>query len=364
MSDGDKKHVATDRKRKQARSQGRVAKSQDLTSAFLLLAAIGAISYFGGKTASILAAGMESAFSATTFATYTSQDAAQQLMRVSGQVVLATAPLLLLMFAGAIAVNVSQVGLLLSPDKLLPKLSNISPLSGAQRILSVRGVMRLLFGAVKISAIVAVAYYALKANQGRVIGMAAMSIPQIASAMFHTLMGVCCWIGAVLFVLALLDWAFQKWQFEQDLMMTDQELRDEMKELAGDRRIEDRRREVSRQLAVDRVSEDVRSADVVVISPNELAIAIRYDAATMATPTVVAIGAGLLGQKIRRAAVENRIAMVERKPLAQYLYKNADIGQAIPAGQYHAVAEALRDAGQLSGRSRSRDPRRAGSDTA
>jgi flagellar biosynthetic protein FlhB len=260
------------------------------------------------------------------------------------------------MFAGAIAVNVSQVGLMLSPEKLLPKLSNVSPLSGAQRILSVRGIMRLLFGVVKVGVIVAVAYYALRANQNRVAGMATMSVPQIASAMFHTLLGVCLWIGSALFVLALLEWAFQKWQFEQDLMMTDQELRDEVKELAGDPKITDRRREISRQLAVDQVTKEVRSADVVITDQNDLAIAIRYDPARMPTPIVVAKGDRMLGKKIRRTAVQNGISVVERKPLARQLYENTDIGQAIPAAQYRAVAEVLNDATGIKGRSTSPAP--------
>ncbi len=344
MSDGEKKHFATDRKRKQAREQGRVAKSQDLTSASLLLAAIGAMHYFGHTTSSILANGIEAGLSNATMLAYSPQDATHDLMRLCGQVAFAIAPLLLLMFVGAVAVNVTQVGLILSPEKLAPKLSNISPLSGAQRILSIRGIMRLLFGIIKVGVIVAVAYYALRAHQHRVIGMATMSVPQIASAMFDTLMGVCLWIGVALFILALLEWVFQKWQFEQDLMMTDQELRDEMKELEGDPRVTDRRREVSRQLAVDHVTQEVQTAHVVIIDPNDLVIAVRYDPATMATPTVVAKGDRMLGKKIHRLALQSGIFIAERKSLARFLYNSTDIGQPIPTAQYRAVAELLRDA--------------------
>lgn len=344
MSDGDKKHFATDRKRTQAREQGRVAKSQDLTSATLLIAAIGAIYYFGGKTASVLSGAMTSALSTSNLVAYSPQDAAHELMRVCGQLAFATAPLLLLMFAGAIAINVTQVGFILSPEKLMPQLSNISPLSGAQRILSVRGIMRLLFGMVKVSAIVVVAYYALRANQDRLIGMSAMSVPQVASTMFHTLLDVCLWIGSALFVLAVMEWAFQKWQFEQDLMMTDQELRDEMKEVHGDPKITDRRREVSRQIMADPFTQEVRTADVVITDANDLAIAIRYDRTTMATPIVVAKGSGLLGNKIRNAAFNHAIAIAERPSLAQQLDGSTDVGQSIPASHYRAIAELLRDA--------------------
>ncbi len=350
MSDGDKKHFATERKRRQAREKGQVAKSQDLTSATLLLAALGAMYVVGGRTAAIMAGGIESALSNSRLIAYTPQEATSEMLRLSGRLAIATAPILLLMFAGAIAINVTQAGLILSPEKLMPKLSNISPLSGAKRILSVRGLMRLMFGMVKVGLIGTVAYYALRAHKDSVIAMAVMSVPQIASTMFHTLLGVCLWIGSGLFVLALLEWAFQKWKNEQDMMMTDQELRDEMKDTEGDPQVAARRRQVARQLAMNRASNDVPSADVVVSNPTELAIAIKYDPKTMPAPVVVAKGAGMIAQKIRRVALENGIPVVERKPLAQFLYKNVDVGQEIPADQYQAVAEVLRYVYQLQGR--------------
>ncbi|MCM2369923.1 EscU/YscU/HrcU family type III secretion system export apparatus switch protein [Aporhodopirellula aestuarii] len=350
MSDGDKKHFATERKRRQAREKGDVPKSQDLTSASLLLAALGAMYVAGGKTCAIMAGGIESALSNSRLIAYTPQEASSELLRLSTRLAIATAPILLLMFAGAIAINVTQAGLILSPEKLMPKLSNISPLSGAKRILSVRGLMRLLFGMVKVGLIGTVAYYALRSHRDSVVAMASMSVPQIASTMFHTLLGVCLWIGSGLFILALLEWAFQKWKSEQDMMMTDQELRDEMKDTEGDPQVAARRRQVARQLAMNRASNDVPTADVVVSNPTELAIAIKYDPKTMPAPIVVAKGAGLIAQKIRRVALEHSIPVVERKPLAQFLYKNVEVGQEIPADQYQAVAEVLRYVYQLQGR--------------
>jgi len=350
MSDGDKKHFATERKRQQAREKGQVAKSQDLTSATLLLAALAAMYVFGSKASGIMAGGIEAALSNSRLIAYTPQDASNELFRLCTRLAIATVPILLLMFFGAIVINVTQAGLMLAPDKLMPKLSNISPLSGAKRILSVRGLMRLLFGMFKVGLIAAVAYFALRSYQDTVWAMATMSVPQIASAIFQTLFGVCLWIGVGLFVLAILEWAFQKWKNEQDMMMTDQELRDEMKDTEGDPQVAARRRQVARQLAMNRASNDVPTADVVVSNPTELAIAIKYDPTTMPAPMIVAKGAGLVAQKIRRVALENGIPVVERKPLAQFLYKNVEVGQEIPADQYQAVAEVLRYVYQLQGR--------------
>ena len=350
MSDGDKKHSASEQKRRQAREKGQVAKSQDLTSAALLLAALFAMKSIGSRTAAILAGGIEEALSNSQLISYSPQEATNELLRIATRLAIATVPILLLMLFGAILINVTQAGLILSPEKLMPKLSNISPMSGAKRILSLQGVMKLIFGMFKISLIGIVAYFALKEHKDYVMSMAAMSIPQIASGMFQTLVGVCLWIGSGLFILALMEWAFQKWKHEQDLMMTDQEVRDEAKNTEGDPQVAARRRQVARQLAMDRASNDVPSADVVVSNPTELAIAIKYDPHTMPAPVVVAKGAGVIAQKIRRTALENGIPVVERKPLAQFLYKTVEVGQEIPADQYQAVAEVLRYVYQLQGK--------------
>src|SRR5690606_21972892 len=121
--------------------------------------------------------------------------------------------------------------------------------------------------------------------------------------------------------LALADLFFQRWKHEQDLKMTAQEMKEEMKNLQGDPEIAARRRQVQRQMAQARVSSAVPKADVVVTNPTELAVALQYDGETMAAPVVVAKGAGVLAQRIRRLALENNVPIVERKPLAQLLYK-------------------------------------------
>jgi flagellar biosynthetic protein FlhB len=153
-----------------------------------------------------------------------------------------------------------------------------------------------------------------------------------------------------LLVLALLEFAFQRWKHEQDLMMTDQELRDELKETEGDPQVAARRKQVQRQMATNRINNDVPNADVVVSNPTELAVAIRYDPQTTPAPIVLAKGAGAIAQRIRRIALEHGIPVVERKPLAQVLYKTVDVGDVVPPDQYQAVAEVLRYVYQLQGK--------------
>ena len=349
-SSGDKKHLATDKKRRQAREEGQIVKSQDLTSAGLLLSALATLWMFGAPAAEYLASAIQDSLTVDRLGNLSSGDASNWLLRDGWRLGAATVPMLLAMFVAGVLVNLVQTGFLLSTSKITPKLSNISPLSGAKRILSLQGFMRLGFGLFKVGIIATVAYAAILRHQGAILNMAALSVPQIATTLFDVLIGTGVWIGAALFVLAIFEYAFQKWKNEQDLMMSDQELRDEMKETEGDPQVAARRRQVQRQMMMQRAESEVPKADVVVSNPTELAIAIQYDPVSMPAPIVLAKGAGALAQKIRRIALENEIPVVERKPLAQMLYKTVDVGDVIPPDQYQAVAEVLRYVYQLQGK--------------
>jgi flagellar biosynthetic protein FlhB len=349
-SSGDKKHLATERRRRQARDEGQVVKSQDLTSAALLLSALAALWMLGAPAAEHLAGAIAAALSTPHLTPLETNDAANWLLLSSGRLAMAAVPMLLAMLVAGILVNLTQTGFIFSTKKITPKLSNISPLSGAKRILSLQGVARLGFGLFKVAIIAVVAYLAVRHYRDPILNLAAMSVPQIATVLFESLIGTCVWIGAALFVLAVFEYAFQRWKHEQELMMTDQEIRDELKETEGDPQVAARRRMVQRQLMMQRAETEVPKADVVVSNPTELAIAIQYDPLSMPAPIVLAKGAGLLAQKIRRIALEHGIPVVERKPLAQVLYKTVDVGDVIPADQYQAVAEVLRYVYQLQGK--------------
>ena len=140
-------------------------------------------------------------------------------------------------------------------------------------------------------------------------------------------------IGVALLILSILDYGFQRWKHERDLRMTPQEMREEMKNLEGNPQMIARRRQVQRQLAMHRLSDAVPKADVVITNPTELAVAIQYVPATMAAPIVVAKGAGVLAQRIRRLAVQSGIPIVEQKPLARALYQTRGNQSPDPAGQ-------------------------------
>jgi flagellar biosynthetic protein FlhB len=157
----------------------------------------------------------------------------------------------------------------------------------------------------------------------------------------HLILGLGLKLAAIFVVLAVLDYMYQRWQYRQDLRMTKQEVREEMKRMEGDPLIREQRRHIQRQMAMRRMSAEVPKADAVITNPTHVAVAVRYDAETMAAPRVVAKGADLLAQRIREIAMEHGVPIVEKPALARALYRAVEVGQEIPVKFYRAVAEVL-----------------------
>lgn len=347
---GDKSQDATPHRRQKAREEGQVARSQDLSSAALLLGGLlallwmgrGMVNYFFDITLDQLGG---DAWLSTDVATVSNQSVGM-ISAVAGVYL----PLLGIIVLLAVVSNLLQVGFMFLPDKLALNPGHVNPLKGIKRIFSLPGVVRLGFGIIKICIVAIIAGISLYSQREEILALSGLSIPQIAWFLPEVLLWTAIKIAVALLILALLDYAFQKWKHEQDLKMTNQEVREEMKNLQGDPQIIARRRAVQRQLVLNRLSSAVPKADVVITNPTELAIAIQYDTETMLAPIVVAKGSGIIAQRIRLLALENNIPVVEKKPLAQALYKQVDVNHPIPRDLYAAVAEVLAYVYQLKGK--------------
>jgi len=346
---GDKTQDATPYRRQKAREEGQVARSQDLASATILVVGLGILLWLGGRVLTFMSDSIEQQTStvALTMDTDTAISLWNSTLLNLGKAVL---PVLLLMMLVAIAVHVFQTGLIFLPEKLAPDWSRLSPLKGLKRIFSLVGAMRLSFGIFKIMVIALVAYASLYARIEELLILPGKSVGEIGAFLLSITIWTGLKIGAALLVLAILDYAFQKWKHEQDLKMTQQEVREEMKNLQGDPETIARRKAVQRQLVLNRLSTDIPKADVVITNPTELAIAIKYDMQKMKAPIVLAKGAGVLAARIRRLALENDVPIVEKKELARALYKHVEVNHPVPAEQYAAVAEVLAYVYQLKGR--------------
>jgi len=349
-STGEKKHEATQYRREQAREQGQIARSQDLGSAILLLGLVFILNFTGPNIIRSLLEIMEMQFTAEMYWSTDPREVIQNLLIVISKVSIALLPLLAAAILIALVVNWFQVGFLFLPEKLNFDWERINPIKVFERIFSLAGVARLLFSILKVTIIGAIVVAGSSTQVSSLISSAELPFEFVGSFLWSTVFNASVQTGVILLILALADFGFQKWKFSQDLRMTDQEIRDEYKQTQGDPALIARRRAVQRQLAQQRIGAAVPKSDVVVTNPTELAIALQYDPETMAAPIVVAKGADAMAKKIRQIALENGIPILERKPLAQALFKSVDIGNPVPVDQYTAVAEVLKYVYQLKGK--------------
>jgi flagellar biosynthesis protein FlhB len=347
---GDKSFEPTAHRRQDAREKGQVVFSQDLGSAAMLLASVLVLMMFGGAMVNFAANFMRSQLGGIDNLSLSQKSFTHQSFGIAISLAGVVLPVMGFMMLGGILTNLGQVGFLWLPDKIAPDISRLSPLAGLQRIFSLSGTMRLGFGLFKVLVVSFVAAGVLWHRWDDVLRSSGFEMIQLGKFLIDISLSTLLWVGVALVILAVFDYGLHWWKHEQDLRMTHQEIREEMKNLQGDPHIISRRRAIQRQMVLNRISSSVPKADVIITNPTELAVAIQYEPDEMAAPVVVAKGAGVIAQRIRRLALENNIPIVERKPLAQLLYKEVDIGHPIPADSYAAVAEVLAYVYQLKGK--------------
>ena len=356
---GEKTFDATPHRREEARKKGQVAYSQDLGSALLLLVAALLLRGFGPSIVETAAKVMRYQLGEVNDLATDHDTVMTQTMQLTDTLAMVLLPLFGLLLLAGVAASIFQVGFLFVPSRVAPDFSRLNPLSGLKRIFSVTGFARLGFGLFKVVVVAAVSGSILWFRSEEVMHAGALSVLDLAKLLVDVTLTTLLSVGAALFLLALADYAVQKWKHEQDLKMSHQEVKEEMKNLQGDPQIIARRRQIQRQMALNRMGDAVPQADVVVTNPTELAVALQYDPDTMAAPVVLAKGAGVIAQRIRRLALENNIPVVERKPLAQLLYREVDINHPVPDESYAAVAEVLAYVYQLKGKKPPQPPRAA-----
>ncbi|MDR1491307.1 MAG: flagellar biosynthesis protein FlhB [Planctomycetaceae bacterium] len=347
---GDKQHEPTERRRNKAREEGQVARSQDLASAVVLLASIILLTTIGRQIVKTLTDYARQTLGEEAWLEADFDRIIPHLFHATFLILVPVGIFMALLVVTAIAVNYMQVGWLFLPNKLTFDFQKINPIQGFTRMFSLQSFMRLVFGLIKIAICAAVAYFALKNELITILNLIENSESEIAVYTLNLLLSVSLKVAICLVILAILDYAYQKWKYEQDLRMTAQEMRDEIKEMMGDPQLVSKRRQIQREMAQNRMSQTVPQADVVVTNPTHLAVALKYDADTMAAPIVVAKGAGVIAKRIRQIALEHGVPILERKPLAQALFRYVEVNQQIPAEHFAAVAEILAYVYQLKAR--------------
>ena len=238
-------------------------------------------------------------------------------------------------------ISVIQVGWKVTGKPLQPKFDKFNPINGFKRIFSKDSIFELVKSILKIFVIVYVAYTSIRGHAQDIFILYEIPLMQAIMLCGTVIINAGLKISLVYLVIGLADFIYQKYRFNEDMKMTKQEVKDEFKNTEGNPEIKGRQRQRMREASRRRMMQDVPKADVVITNPTHFAVAIKYDAETSKAPVVLAKGEDYLAQKIKEAAREHHIEIVENKPLARMLYANVDIGQEIPPELYQAVAEIL-----------------------
>lgn len=339
FAEGEKTEEPTAKKREDARKKGQVGKSQELNTAFVLLVGFFILKilweYIYGEIADytvyIYGHLMQSVDTETIRQIFIG------IMIVLAKTIL---PVMFAILLVGLGINFFQVGLNFSTEAISVKLDKLNPINGFGRIFSKRSLVELVKSILKIIIIGFFLYNYLKDEIFRMPQFIyydlATSLQEISKILFAMVFQVI----AVILIMAVLDFAYQKWQTTQDLKMTKQEVKDEMKQSDGDPQIKGKIRQKQRQMAMARMMQEVPKADVIITNPTHFAVALQYHKG-MTAPVIVAKGQDLVAQKIKGIARENNVPIVENKPLARALFAAAEIGDMVPPELYQAVAEVL-----------------------
>jgi len=338
---GEKTEKATPRRRQEARKKGQVLKSTEINSVLILLVSFLMLKFFLVSMINQIQDyifNLWSQFSGVNITIETTTPLFIDLILLFFKL---TVPLLGMVVIIGVIANVMQVGFLFTSETLQFKLSRINPLEGLKRIFSKKALVELFKAAAKIGFIAYITFTSIK-NQINVFPyLMDMEIHSILNFLGQILFSILWKITLFLAILAILDYLYQKFEYETNLKMSKQEVKDEYKNIEGDPLIKGKIREKQRQMAMRRMMQEVPHADVIITNPTHFAVAIKYDAQTMDAPKVIAKGQDLVALRIKDIAQKNGVIIVEDKPLAQVLFYNVEINEQIPEHLFQAVAEIL-----------------------
>jgi len=359
-SGADKSEEPTDKRRRESREKGQLARSRELNTVAVTLGGIGGLLASGAELAQSLMAMMRGNFELDR-ATLLSESSMVTLLMKSGMIALeAIMPLLIVLLIVSIIGPISLGGWLFSAKAMAPKVSRMNPGAGLKRMFSAKALVELLKALGKFLVVLAVGLLVLSAYQDDLLSIAKQPL-ELAIAHSVEVVGWCAlWMACGLILIAAVDVPFQLWDNKQKLMMTKQEVRDEYKDSEGKPEVKSRIRQLQREMAERRMMQAVPDADVVITNPTHFAVALKYDAEKGGAPMLVAKGGDFLALKIREIAQEHKVMVLESPALARAVYYSTELEQEIPAGLYLAVAQVLAYVYQLrqyqAGRGKRPDP--------
>lgn len=351
---GEKTEKATPKKRQEARRKGQVLHSKEIASALVLVFVFVGVRMFGGYIYNEVAD-----FTKRLFVEYPKIDdlftfdmLSKLFVETLTVILKATAPIFAIAVIAGLIAGYAQVGFLFTLETLGFKFNRLNPLNGLKRMFSLQAIMELVKSIFKIVIIGYIAYSYLSGEAVNVLNMMNMDVMSIGTYIGTTAVNVAIRICVALILLGVLDYFYQWWEYEKNLKMSKEDLKEEYKQSEGNPEIKAKIKQKQRQISMRRMMQEVPKADVVITNPTHFAIAVKYDALEAKAPIVIAKGQDFIALRIKEAAKENKVEIVENKLLARTLYETVEIGQAIPPELYQAVAEILAFVYSLKGKGR------------
>jgi len=332
---------ATAKRLQEAREQGRLPRSRELSIAVTLGASVLGMTAFGGVLSHSAQAWMHSALQPRAAADLAPAQLLQEAGAVAASGFMLVGPLMLASFLAALAAPLLVGGWTFSTHPLMPDFSRINPLKGFARMLSLNGLVEVGKALAKAALIFAVGGSLLWSKRAELLSLGDQTIPSGMGQGLGISLQLLAEVGGAMLAIAALDVAYQLWNYQRQMRMTREELREESKESEGRPEVKARLRKLQNQLATRRMMQAIPKADVVVTNPTHYAVAIQYTEGRMRAPRVVAKGAGEVAAKIREIARKHRVPQLSSPPLARSLYRHCEIGAEIPVALYHAVAQVL-----------------------
>lgn len=337
----DKTEDPTEKKKKDAREKGEIARSKELNTLAIMLAGSGALLIFGGALAQELMDLMRLNFSLSREVILDQRAMGTYLLHSGKIALLAIQPIMITLLLAALIGPISLGGWLFSASTMAPKFSRLNPGPGLKRMFSAKALAELLKALAKFFIILFVALVVLS---GDIDDLLRIAHEPLDRAVIHSLQVVgwsTLWMACGLIIIAAVDVPIQLWESIKKLKMTKQEVRDEHKDQEGRPEVKQRIRQLQREMSQRRMMAAIPDADVVITNPTHYAVALMYDPDKGGAPMLVAKGTDFLALKMREIAVANEVLLLESPALARSIYYSTELEQEIPGGLYLAVAQVL-----------------------
>ncbi len=349
---GEKTEKATPKKRQDARKKGQVVKSAEISGASILLFTFLILMTFSDFYKVRIVRLFTDIFMNRLSMEVNSENVMALMMRYGIEVMLLLAPVLIVAYLVALLVNYMQVGFLLVGEGLKPKLEKLDPIKGFKNIFSLRSLVEFAKTVFKMTIIGYMVYSTFINYKADIAALSHFSLDAILHFAASVTLSLGVKIAAALMVLAIFDYIYQKYDNEKKLRMSKQDIKDEYKKMEGDPLIKGKIRERQRRMAMQRMMQEVPNADVIITNPTHFAVALKYEGSEMEAPQIIAKGQDYVALRIKEIAKEHGVITMENKPLARALFQRAEIGDAIPADLFQAVAEVLAYVYKLKGRTK------------